>query len=199
MDHIVMRRRASSRVMTRMLRQLYNPLQLGAFLLLLLVSTLSVFGMAGRPPAEGRPAPDFTLPNLQGNSTSLQDYRGKIVLLNFWATWCEPCTKEMPAMQQAYEKLHNKGLVVVAVNELEDVDKVRQHIEDHGHTFPVLLDTDNSVANKYGVYGLPVTVFIDPNGTVREYVKGGTLTEEKIYSVVKRIQEEPSSIMPAES
>ncbi|RMH05365.1 MAG: TlpA family protein disulfide reductase [Nitrospirae bacterium] len=150
----------------------------------LLVFTL---GMGARVPIVGTPAPDFQLTDLSGERHQLSQYRGQIVLINFWATWCKPCTKEMPAMQAAYERLKDRGLVVLAINELEDVEKVRAHIAEYGYTFPVLLDPNNTVANLFGVYGLPVTVFVDRQGVIREYIKGGLLTEEKIYNVVKAI------------
>ena len=154
------------------------------------VGALAVNGwtMGSRPPVVGTPAEDFQLIDLNGKTQSLNDYRGKIVLLNFWATWCKPCTTEMPAMQVIYDKLADKGFVVLAINELEDDAKVREHIVQYGHTFPVLMDRDNKVANQFGVYGLPVSFFIDERGVVREYIKGGLLTEQKIYEVVSRIQ-----------
>ncbi|HXF91593.1 MAG TPA: redoxin domain-containing protein [Nitrospiraceae bacterium] len=146
------------------------------------------WGMSGRPPVVGTPAADFSLTDLNGHTHSLSQYRGKVVLVNFWATWCKPCTTEMPAMQATYDRLRDKGFVVLAVNELEDEAKVRDHIRAYGHTFPVLLDRDNHVANQFGVFGLPVSVFIDEFGVVREYLKGGLLTEQKIHEVVSRIQ-----------
>jgi peroxiredoxin len=148
------------------------------------------WGMGSRVPAVGMQVEDFRLTDLDGNQQSLSQYRGKIVLLNFWATWCKPCTTEMPAMQASYDKLRDKGFVVLAVNELEDDAKVREHIAQYGHTFPVLMDRDNKVANQFGVFGLPVSVFIDQQGRVQEYIKGGLLTEEKIYDVVARIQKQ---------
>jgi peroxiredoxin len=147
-----------------------------------------VWSMGSRVPAVGMLVEDFRLTDLAGHTQSLSQYRGKIVLINFWATWCKPCTTEMPAMQTTYDKLHDKGFVVLAVNELEDELKVREHIVQYGHTFPVLLDKDNRVANQFGVFGLPVSVFIDENGIVQEYIKGGLLTEQKIVEVVARIQ-----------
>jgi peroxiredoxin len=146
------------------------------------------WSMGSRVPVVGTPAEDFQLVDLKGKTQSLSEYRGKIVLLNFWATWCKPCTTEMPAMQSSYDKLHDKGFVVLAINELEDDAKVREHIGQYGHTFPVLMDRDNKVANQFGVYGLPVSVFIDERGVVQEYIKGGLLDEQKIYEVVSRIQ-----------
>lgn len=148
----------------------------------------TVWGMGSRVPAVGTAAEDFRLVDLEGKQQSLSQYRGKIVLVNFWATWCKPCTTEMPAMQTAYDQLRDKGFVVLAVNELEDEAKVREHITQYGHTFPVLLDRDNKVANQFGVFGLPVSVFIDQTGVVREYIKGGLLTEQVILAAVGRIQ-----------
>ena len=95
-------------------------------------------------------------------------------------------------MQTTYDKLKENGFVVLAVNELEDEAKVREHIKQYGHTFPVLMDRDNKVANQFGVFGLPVSVFIDEKGIVQEYIKGGLLTEQKIYDVVARIQKQES-------
>lgn len=148
------------------------------------------WSMGSRPPVTGMPAADFTLTDLAGQTRSLSQYRGSVVLLNFWATWCKPCTTEMPAMQATYDRLKDKGFVVLAVNELEDDRKVAEHIKAYGHTFPVLMDRDNRVANLYGVYGLPVTVFIDEHGVMREYVKGGLLTEQRILDIVERIKDE---------
>ena len=148
------------------------------------------WSMGSRVPVVGTPVEDFQLVDLSGKMQSLSQYRGKIVLLNFWATWCKPCTTEMPAMQKIYDKLRDKGFVVLAVNELEDDAKVREHIKQYGHTFPVLMDRDNKVANQFGVFGLPVSVFIDEKGVVQEYIKGGLLTEQKIDETVARIQKQ---------
>ncbi len=158
--------------------------------LLVGVPAFDGWSMGSRVPAVGMPVEDFHLTDLDGKTQSLSQYRGKIVLLNFWATWCKPCTTEMPAMQACYDKLRDKGFVVLAVNELEDDAKVREHIKQYGHTFPVLMDRDNKVANQFGVFGLPVSVFIDEQGRVQEYIKGGLLTEQKIEEVVARIQKQ---------
>lgn len=152
--------------------------------------SFDVWSMGSRVPTVGMQAEDFRLTDLAGKEQSLSQYRGKIVLLNFWATWCKPCTTEMPAMQTAYDKLRDKGFVVLAVNELEDDANVREHIKQYGHTFPVLMDRDNKVANQFGVFGLPVSVFIDQEGRVQEYIKGGLLTEQKIDDAIARIQKQ---------
>ena len=152
------------------------------------LSALDGWSMGSRVPAVGMQAEDFRLVDLEGKPQSLSQYRGKVVLVNFWATWCKPCTTEMPAMQSSFDKLRDKGFVVLAINELEDDAKVREHIKQYGHTFPVLMDRDNKVANQFGVFGLPVSVFVDEKGVVQEYIKGGLLTEQKIQEVVDRLQ-----------
>ncbi|MEO5954276.1 MAG: TlpA disulfide reductase family protein [Nitrospiraceae bacterium] len=162
-----------------------------AILLLIALVGLPAFdgwSMGSRVPVVGMPAEDFRLADLEGQAQSLNQYRGKIVLVNFWATWCKPCTTEMPAMQASFDKLRDKGFVVLAINELEDDANVREHIKQYGHTFPVLMDRDNKVANQFGVFGLPVSVFIDQQGRVQEYIKGGLLTEQRIQEIVARLQ-----------
>jgi peroxiredoxin len=158
-----------------------------AFLLAMVsLVLLGLLGMAGRPPLVGGPAPEIVLPDLQGKEVRLSDFRRKIVLLNFWATWCKPCKEEMPAMQASYDKLRDEGFVVLAVNELEDTQKVAEHIRTHGHTFPVVMDHNNRVANQYGVVGLPASFLIDRQGIVREHIFGGLLTEERIAEMVRQ-------------
>jgi peroxiredoxin len=150
------------------------------------VVLLGLMGMASRLPLVGGPAPEITLTNLQGQEIRLSDLRGKVVLLNFWATWCKPCKEEMPAMQASYDNLREQGFVVLAVNELEDTEKVIEHVRKHGHTFPVVMDHDNVVANHYGVVGLPASFLVDRQGIVREKIFGSLLTEERIADLVRR-------------
>ena len=152
----------------------------------LLIVLSGLLGMAARPPLVGSPAPEIVLKDLQGRDVKLSDLRGKVVLVNFWATWCKPCKEEMPAMQASYDKLRNKGFVVLAVNELEDTARVAEHIRTHGHTFEVVMDHNNQVANMYGVVGLPASFLIDPQGIVRERISGSLLTEARIEEMVQR-------------
>ena len=155
----------------------------------LLIVLSGLLGMAARPPLIGSPAPEIVLKDLQGRDVKLSDLRGKVVLVNFWATWCKPCKEEMPAMQASYDKLGNKGFVVLAVNELEDTSRVAEHIRTHGHTFEVVMDHNNQVANRYGVVGLPASFLIDPQGIVRERISGSLLTESRIEEMVKKYGE----------
>lgn len=145
-------------------------------------------GMAKRPPLVGGPAPDFQLDTLAGASSAISDYRGKVVLLNFWATWCEPCRKEMPEIQAAYEAYQEEGFVVLAVNFGEKADKAAALVKKMGLTFPILLDRDVAVAERHNVVSLPVTFFIDPDGIVKEQVFGGALTKEQIKEIFHRLQ-----------
>lgn len=104
-------------------------------------------------------------------------------------------------MQIAHDRLKEQGLAVVAINELEDEKRVQEHIQEYQHTFEVLLDPENQVANRYGVVGLPVTVFIDKTGHVRKIIKGGLLTEQLILEIVQPLLSETvtASGKPAES
>ena len=163
---------------------------IGVLVAVLGLLPFDVWSMGSRVPTVGMQAEDFRLTDLEASHRASASIAGKIVLVNFWATWCKPCTTEMPAMQTMYDKLRDKGFVVLAVNELEDDAKVREHIKQYGHTFPVLMDRDNKVANQFGVFGLPVSVFIDQEGRVQEYIKGGLLTEQKIEETVARIQKQ---------
>lgn len=109
-------------------------------------------------------APDFTLPNAGGRKVSLKDYRGKVVFLNFWATWCESCRDEMPSMERLYQEFKGKGLEIVAVNVKEKRQDARAFAKQFKLTYPILLDPEGEVGLLYGAFGLPATYLIDRNG-----------------------------------
>ncbi|WP_078118812.1 TlpA family protein disulfide reductase [Thiosocius teredinicola] len=120
-------------------------------------------------------APAFELPDMDGELHTLEAYRGKVVMLNFWATWCPPCRREMPSMQRLYDKYAERGLTVVAVNQWEDPDLVfeftgRLSVDP---TFPILFDRDSRVAEAYKVKGLPTTYLLDRDGRIRYQAIGG--------------------------
>jgi len=123
-------------------------------------------------PLKGHPAPDFTLQTMTGEPLALSDLRGKAVVLNFWATWCPPCRAEMPELQAAYTAYAPGGLVVLGVNQAEDRATVRAFLDELGLTFPVVLDTQYEVADRYSVNSLPTTFFIDRDGVIRDIVVG---------------------------
>ena len=111
-------------------------------------------------------APEFTLPNVAGKKVSLKDYRGKVVFLNFWATWCESCRDEMPSMERLYQEFKDKGLEIVAVNVKENRKDALAFARKFKLTYPVMLDTEGEVGLLYGAFGLPTTYLIDRKGVV---------------------------------
>lgn len=118
-------------------------------------------------------APEFTLKGDDGKSRRLSDYRGKVVVLNFWATWCPPCRYEMPSMERAHKKVQGEDIVLLAINVGESEDEIFEFTGRYPVTFQLLLDTDGSVTKKYPVIGLPTTYVIDPRGVVTHRAVGG--------------------------
>ena len=119
------------------------------------------------------PAPDFTLTGEDDKTYRLADYRGKVVVLNFWATWCPPCRYEMPSMERAHQKVRGENIVILAVNVGENADQIFEFTGQYPVTFPLLLDLDAAVSRKYPVIGLPTTFVIDPRGVVTHRAIGG--------------------------
>jgi len=109
---------------------------------------------------------DFSLKDLSGQEQNLSSYAGKLVFLNFWATWCGPCRAEIPSMEELYLELRNEGLVIVAVNSQEAREQVAGFVENIGMSFPVLLDTDGRVGTAYSIRAIPTTYIIDPQGYI---------------------------------
>ena len=120
-------------------------------------------------------APDFTLHVMNGANLRLQEQRGRVVMVNFWATWCGPCRQEMPQLNRLYEKYHAAGFVLLGINVDDDTSKAAEVAGKLGVTFPVLLDTDKTVSKLYELSTMPSTVIIDRDGKVR-YVHRGYLT-----------------------
>ncbi len=122
----------------------------------------------------GNMAPDFTLTDMQGQQVSLSQLRGKVVLLNFWATWCPPCREEMPSMEQLHREFGSKGLVILAVNvEKNGRQVVEQFLQRTPYSFPILIDDKNVAQNTYGVFRFPESFLIDRNGVITEKIIGG--------------------------
>ena len=117
-------------------------------------------------------APDFLLQTLDGGDFRLSDYRGRPLVLNFWATWCAPCRKEIPQFVDAYDRFRDGGLVVVGVNLQESKGIVRDYADDFGMEFPIVMDRDGRVGERYRLLGLPMTFFIDRAGVVRSVFAG---------------------------
>lgn len=126
---------------------------------------LSYMGVI-RPQTRVEP-PDFTLMNLEGKQISLAEFKGKVILLNFWATWCIPCREEMPAMEELWKKFREKGFVIIAVSSDRGNKKgVKSFIDELGVTFPILLDPKGEIRNTYEVLGLPMSYIIGRDGKI---------------------------------
>lgn len=136
----------------------------------------------------GEPAPNFVLPKLGGGEMQLADLKGQGVVLNFWGTWCDPCRKEMPALEQAYQQYKDKGVLVIGVNIGESEVVVSRFIDNLNLTFPMLMDKKAEITNLYEVGQIPSTYFINPDGVVNNIIVGGPMSEEVIVSNIKQIQ-----------
>jgi peroxiredoxin len=185
--------------------QHWNPIQRGArqagrsvSLLCALLLAVACAALPGARPevsgdrevgiAEGQLAPDFELQDLQGRTIRLSDYRGQVVLVNFWATWCGYCRTEFPEIQRAYERNQEAGLIVLAVNVQDRRESVEAYAQELGLTFPVLLDPLGRTSGSYRARGLPTSYFIDPEGLiVRKQV--GPVDEAMIEGVLREAGE----------
>jgi peroxiredoxin len=146
-----------------------------SLLLLLLLVSLPALTFAGserpqdapRVVAVGSVAPDFTLENMQGEKISLSQYRGKVVIVNFWATWCPPCRTEMPSMEVLHETFKDDGLVLLAINvEPGGAKVVSDFLKESPYSFPILLDEQNQTQNSYTVFQYPSSFIVDRQGIV---------------------------------
>jgi cytochrome c biogenesis protein CcmG/thiol:disulfide interchange protein DsbE len=164
----------------------------GAFLAV--IGALVVVGWLNRErvalPAEG-PAPSLELPLLEGGTASLDSLRGRVVMVNIWATWCAPCRREMPSMQRVYERFAGDGFAILAVAVDDDpgdrgedgrIDgKVSAFVEEYGLTFPVAVDPTGGTERLFGTQYLPTTLLIDRSGTIRVREIGGRYWDREPY------------------
>jgi peroxiredoxin len=153
----------------------------------IVVAALMVPAVAGSGAA---PAPDFNLPARAGAAMSLSGLKGQVVLINFWASWCGPCRKEMPVLDQLYQRYKGLGFTLLAVNVEEDSNAAEHWLKDTPVTFPVLFDRKNQVSKLYDVIAMPSTVLVDRQGRVRYLHSGynpGTENEyqDQIRSLIR--------------
>jgi peroxiredoxin len=173
---------------------------------LLVIALVWIFAGRGAQPAlppvgeVNKPAPDFALPGLDGQDVRLSDYRGKVVLVNFWGTWCEPCKEETPALQAAYRNLRDQGLVIIGIDlanqertGAEGADDVRAFATRYGVTYPIALDVEGEVARAFQIYPIPTSFFIDPSGTIR-YVRAGPIDTREIEPLFNKLQQATSAL-----
>jgi peroxiredoxin len=129
---------------------------------------------------EGKPAPDFSAKNLEDKVVSLKDFKGKVVIVDFWATWCPPCREGLPHVDKIYQTFKDKGVVALAVDVQEPKDKVEQFMKDNKFTFTALLDSDGKVSEAFKVNGIPQTVIIGRDGLVKKVFVGTGPDSEKL-------------------
>lgn len=135
-------------------------------------------------------APDFVLKDMDGNQYQLSDYRGQVVIINFWATWCPPCRDEMPSMQSAWEQLEQEGIYMLGINVGEDEDTIFQFTADYPVEFPLLMDSDSSVINQWPVRGVPTTFVVDPKGQIIYRAIGGREWDDPVLlELVKALKQ----------
>jgi peroxiredoxin len=120
----------------------------------------------------GQASPDFTLPSSTGKNIRLQELRGQVVLINFWASWCGPCRQEMPLLEDIYKKYSKLGFTILGINVEQDSSKAATYLRDVPVSFPILFDTQNTLSKLYDVNAMPTTVIVDRNGKIR-YIHAG--------------------------
>ena len=111
-------------------------------------------------------APDFTLPDRSGIIHRLSDYKGRVVIINFWSTWCIPCRKEMPALERAWQRLKPSGAILLAIAMQDELESIEHFLKNSPVSFPVLLDSDGEIAKQWRVIGIPVTYILDTTGRI---------------------------------
>jgi peroxiredoxin len=145
-----------------------------AMMLLALLAVCGCSKHVEEPAVEGKPAPDFTLKDLSGRDVTLSSLKGKVVLVNFWATWCPPCREEIPSMVRLNRLMQDKPFQMLAIS-IDEGGKsaVESFFLKAGVTLPALLDTDGKVSKRYGTTGVPETFVVDTNGVILKKVIGG--------------------------
>jgi len=130
---------------------------------------------------QAEPAPDFTLKSNTGENIRLAEQRGKVVMLNFWAAWCGPCRKEMPLLDEMYQRYHKAGFELYGVNVEQNTDDAEKLLKELGTSFPILWDGDSKVSKLYQVSAMPTTIMIDKDGEIRYVNRGYKPGDEEKY------------------
>ncbi|GIX47114.1 MAG: thioredoxin [Candidatus Tectimicrobiota bacterium] len=173
---------------------------------LLFMAAVVVYGVLTRTPTAGqdsgpqvgKPVPDFTLPDLAGRPVRLSALRGRVVLLNVWATWCPPCVDEMPTLQQLYDRLHGRGVEVLAVS----IDALGEQVvapfaRQYRLTFPILLDPRGTIERLYRTTGVPESFIIDKEGRLVQKIVGPRdWAHPQMLALFERLAAAPSPASP---
>lgn len=165
----------------------------GVAIAVLVIALIAVFTRDATPQtglvAIDRPAPDLTLETLDGGTIRLADLRGKIVLVNFWATWCEPCKVETPDLVAASDEFRDRGLVIVGINltdQDKSMDEIRKFVQRYQITYPIALDRDQEAQRAFAMFAIPVSYFIDSSGRIR-YTRTTVVTRTDIEHVLQEL------------
>ena len=165
------------------MRRLLAPVPIAVIAVVVALLALLAYGLASNEPdrqleqslagGDREPAPEIELPNLDGEgSGSLADYRGQVVVLNFWASWCDPCRDESPLLQRWHERIAKRGATVLGVDALDEIGHARAFIDEYGLTYPMLRDGDGSSREPFGILGFPETFVIDREGRIAAIQRG---------------------------
>jgi cytochrome c biogenesis protein CcmG, thiol:disulfide interchange protein DsbE len=165
------------------MRRLSAPVPIAVLGVVLALVALLAYGLASNEPDRGleealergerEPAPELELPRLSGAGVeSLDDYRGKVVVVNFWASWCEPCRDESPLLQRWHERIEKRGATVLGIDAFDEIGRARAFVKEYGLTYPMLRDGDGSTRESFGILGFPETFVLDRDGRVAAVARG---------------------------
>ncbi|GGI76424.1 TlpA family protein disulfide reductase [Shewanella gelidii] len=146
------------------------------------IACVMLFTTAANALTAGENAPDFTLKSMAGDNYKLAEQRGNIILINFWASWCGPCRKEMPVLQKLQDKYQDLGVQVWGINVEQENQAGKDFLAELDLSFPIFFDDENTLSKSYKVEAMPTTVIIDRNGTVRHIFLGYQSGYEKKYA-----------------
>lgn len=147
----------------------------------MLLSVALLFSGAAVAKEVNKPAPEIALPDKSGSTVKLSDFKGQVVMVNFWASWCQPCRTEMPLIEDLYQRFKKIGFTVLAVNVDENPDNGKKMLKEVPVSFPVVFDSKNKMIEKYQVQAMPSTYMVDRKGNIREVHRGYKPGDEADY------------------
>lgn len=164
-------------------------LKLISVISIVLYSHVLLAGQSLTALAEPVTAPDFILQDMDGVKHRLSDYKGKPVIINFWATWCPPCRAEMPSMQRAWDKIKDQNIAMLAINVGEDEDTIFTFLGDYPADFSILLDASGEVSEQWPLKGLPTTFIVSPDGKiVYQAIGGREWDDEQLLEQIRKLK-----------
>jgi len=155
---------------------------------LIVVTLLMLLSVSSHAVDVREEAPDFTLKSLEGTNLRLEEYRGQVVLINFWASWCGPCRQEMPLLDRLHHRYEDTGFAVLGINVEGEIKPAQKVVDKTNVTFPVLIDEEQKVSEMYSLEAMPSTIVVDRDGIVRYIHRGYKPGDEAKYvEVVKQL------------